>query len=98
MIWPTVSRVSFACEFDSRDGRITNMATAFGAVTGTLLRYKELEAMLLGKTVVEARFLKPDYLRSYADRLVHTQGLVSEEYRRDVCMNLLDTFLTKFGI
>ena len=98
MIWPTVSRVSFACEFDSRDGRITNVATAFGAVAGTVLRCKGLEAMLLGKTVAEARSLKSDCFRSYADRLVHTQGLVSEEYRRDVCMNLLDTFLTKFGI
>ena len=93
-----VSRVSFAGVFDSRDGRITNVAAAFGAVADTVLRYKEAEAMLIGKTLDEAKALKAYFLRSYSDRLLLTQGRVSAEYRRDVCMNLLDAFLTKFGI
>lgn len=93
-----ISRVSFAGVFDSREGRITNVAAAFGAVAGTVLRYRDIEAMLLGKTVAEAGALKPDFLRAYSDRLVLTQGRVSAEYRRQVCLNLLSAFLAKFGI
>ena len=93
-----ISRVSFAGVFDTKDGKITNVAAAFGAVADTVLRYKDLEEMLLGKTTEEARALKESFLNSYAERMVLTQGRVSAEYRKKVCMNLLGDFLTKFGI
>lgn len=93
-----ISRVSFAGVFDCSEGRISNVAAAFGAVADTVLRYKELEAMLIGKTIEEAKALKGETLRAYAEHMDFTQGRVSAEYRRDVCMNLLDAFLTKFGI
>lgn len=93
-----ISRVSFAGVFAMADGRITNVAAAFGAVADTVLRYRDIEAMLIGKTLDEARAMKADYLRAYADRMVLTRGRVSAEYRKNVCMNLLNDFLTKFGI
>ena len=93
-----ISRVSFAGVFAAEGGRITNVAAAFGVVADTVLRYKDIEATLLGKTVDEAKALKEDYLKAYADRMVLTRGRVSAEYRKTVCMNLLRDFLTKFGI
>lgn len=93
-----ISRVSFAGVFAAEDGRITNVAAAFGAVADTVLRFRDIEAMLLGKTIEEAKALKEDYLRAYAGRLVLTRGRVSAEYRKNVCMNLLGDFLAKFGI
>ncbi|MBE6909825.1 MAG: molybdopterin dehydrogenase [Ruminococcaceae bacterium] len=93
-----ISRVSFAGVFAAKDGKITNVAAAFGAVADTVLRYRDIEAMLIGKTVDEAKALKADYLKAYAERMVLTRGRVSAEYRKSVCMNLLDGFLTKFGI
>ena len=93
-----ISRVSFAGVFGLENGRITNVAAAFGAVADTVLRYKDLEAMLVGKTVEEAKALKADYLRAYAERMTLTRGRVSAEYRKNVCMNLLADFLTRFGI
>ena len=93
-----ISRVSFAGVFAAEDGRITNVAAAFGAVADTVLRYPDLEAMLLGKTIAEAKAMKDDYLRAYAGRMALTRGRVSAEYRKNVCMNLLSDFLTKFGI
>ena len=80
------------------DGKITRISAAFGAVADTVLRYKDIEAMLIGKTIEEAKALKADYLKAYADRMVLTRGRVSAEYRKNVCMNLLGDFLTKFGI
>ena len=93
-----ISRVSFAGVFACEDGRITNVAAAFGAVADTVLRYKDIEATLIGKTVEEARSMKADYLKAYAERMVLTRGRVSAEYRKSVCMNLLGNFLAKFGI
>lgn len=93
-----ISRVSFAGVFAQEDGRIANIAAAFGAVADTVLRYKDIEQMLIGKTIGEARALKTDYLNAYSARMALTQGRVSAEYRKAVCMNLLGDFLTKFGI
>lgn len=93
-----ISRVSFAGVFAEKDGKITNIAAAFGAVADTVLRFKDLEAMLLGKTIEEAKALKKDYLAACADRMQLTRGRVSAEYRKDVCMNLLGEFLTSQGI
>lgn len=54
--------------------------------------------MLIGKTKEEAKAEKEAFLAAYADRMVLTQGRVSAEYRKDVCLNLLRAFLEKFGI
>ena len=93
-----ISRVSFAGVFAEEDGKITNVAAAFGAVADTVLRYPDIEAMLIGKTIEEAKAMKADYIKAYSDRMVLTRGRVSAEYRKSVCMNLLGEFLTKFGI
>ena len=93
-----ISRISFAGVFAEENGRITNVAAAFGAVSGTVLRYKDLESRLIGRTLEEAKAVKADYLRAYADRMVLTRGRVSAEYRKAVCMNLLGDFLSTFGI
>ncbi len=93
-----ISRVSFAGVFAMEDGKITNVAAAFGAVADTVLRYRDIEAMLIGKTIDEAKALKGSYLDAYAQRMVLTRGRVSAEYRKTVCMNLLEDFLTRFDI
>ena len=93
-----ISRVSFAGVFSMQDGKITNIAAAFGAVSDTVLRFKDLESMMVGKSLEEAGRLREQYLKAYADRMVLTQGRVSAEYRKTVCMNLLGDFLTRFGI
>ncbi len=93
-----ISRVSFVGIFAEEEGKITNVAAAFGAVADTVLRYKDIEAKLIGKTKEEAKALKEAYLNEYSERMVLTRGRVSSEYRKDVCLNLLKEFLTRFGI
>ena len=93
-----ISRVSFAGVFAQEGGRITNVAAAFGAVADTVLRYPDLEARLIGRTIEEAKAVKEDHLKAYADRMALTRGRVSAEYRKRVCMNLLSDFLSFYGI
>lgn len=93
-----ISRVSFAGILSVENGVITRFAAGFGAVADTVLRYRDLETMLIGKTVAEAKAAKADVLKAYSDKLVLTRGRVSAEYRKTVCMNLLGDFLMEKGI
>lgn len=93
-----ISRVSFAGILSVENGVITRFTAGFGAVADTVLRYHDLESMLVGKTIKEANAIKPNVLKAYSDKLVLTRGRVSAEYRKTVCMNLLSDFLAEKGI
>ncbi len=90
-----ISRISFAGVWKIEDGRIAKLAIAFGAVAGTVLRFPENEELLIEKTVREAQDLRDMFVQSYADKLVLTRGRVSAEYRRSVCLNLLNQCLDR---
>ncbi len=93
-----ISRVSFAGLLDVAEGKIVRFAAAFGAVADTVLRFKDLEATLIGKTLEEAKAAKADLLAAYSEKMVLTRGRVSAEYRKTVCLNLLKDFLEEKGI
>ena len=93
-----ISRVSFAGVMDVRGGKIANCAVAFGAISDVIIRRGDIDAMLINKTVKEARALRAYYLDAYATVITPIRGRVSEKYRKDVCMNLLEAFLEFAGI
>lgn len=93
-----ISRVSFAGIFGAENGVITRFSAAFGAVADTVLRFPELEAMVIGKTTAEAKAMRGELLAAYGEKLNLKQGRVSAAYRKQVCLNLMDAFLTQFGI
>lgn len=93
-----ISRVSFAGLLEVSDNTVQHCATAFGAVSDVILRRSDIDAMLIGKTEEEAKACKADYLKAYEEAIVPIRGRVSEEYRKDVCMNLLRDFLNTMGI
>lgn len=93
-----ISRVAFAGVFAMEGDRISKVAVAFGAVASTFLRFKAIEEKLIGKTLEEARALKEEYISLYDKATVFTEGRVSAEFRKEVCMNLLRDFLSQNGI
>ncbi len=93
-----ISRLSFAGLMTIENGTIAHCATAFGAVSDVIIRREDLDAMLVGKTVEEAKAEKAAYLKAFDTAIVPIRGRVSEEYRKNVCLNLLGDFLTQFGI
>jgi len=66
---------------------------AFGAVSDVIIRRDDIDAMLIGKTVENAKALLADYLDAYDKAIKPIRGRVSEKYRKTVCMNLLRDFL-----
>ena len=93
-----ISRISFAGILDVVDGVIVNCAVAFGAVIDVIIRFDEIDKMLIGKTIEEAKKLKDAYIAAYDKAIVPRRGRVGVEYRKDVCMNLLRDFLDVNGI
>ncbi|MCL2215742.1 MAG: FAD binding domain-containing protein [Defluviitaleaceae bacterium] len=93
-----ISRVSFAGIMDIKNGVIQNNATAFGAVSDVIIRLDTIDNMLIGKTIEEAKKLRGDYIQAIGDAIVPTRGRVGIEYRKDVCINLLKSFLEVSGI
>ncbi|WP_371372438.1 xanthine dehydrogenase family protein subunit M [Sporomusa aerivorans] len=93
-----ISRVSFAGILNVFAGKIASCRTAFGAVSDVIIRRANIDAMLAGKTLAEARALKPAYLAAYDQAIVPIRGRISAEYRKAVCMNLLQDFLASKGV
>jgi len=93
-----ISRVAFAGLLTVENDIIRYCATAYGSVSDVIIRREDLDAMLIGKTVEQAKELKKDYLTAYHEAIVPIRGRVSAEYRKTVCLNLLEEFLTSFGI
>jgi len=93
-----ISRISFAGLADIRDGRIAHLAVAFGAVSDVIIRRDDIDSMLIGKTVDEAKALKAGYINEYENAVKPIRGRVSEAYRKEVCMNLLKDFLEFSGL
>ena len=93
-----ISRVAFSGLMDFEGDTITHCAAAFGAVSDTVIRRGDIDAILIGKTIDQAKAVKGDYIAAYEEAIQPTRGRVSVEYRKAVCINLLKDFLTSFGI
>lgn len=88
-----ISRVSFAAILDVQEGKIVKCMTAFGAVSDVIISRRDIDQMFVGKTIEEAKAIKETYLTSYNEAIVPIRGRISAEYRKHVCMNLLEDFL-----
>jgi CO/xanthine dehydrogenase FAD-binding subunit len=93
-----ISRMGFAALFHEENGIIKHISVAFGAVEPTIVRRPEIDKMLIGKTITEAKELKAAYLSAYDNAINPSAGRVSKEYRKTLCMNLLKDFLEKNGV
>jgi CO/xanthine dehydrogenase FAD-binding subunit len=93
-----IARTSFAGIMDISDNIIRNCATAFGAVIDVIIRRGDIDEMLIGKSIEEAKALRDSYLSAYEEAIKPRRGRVGIEYRKDVCMNLLRDFLESNGI
>jgi CO/xanthine dehydrogenase FAD-binding subunit len=94
-----ISRIAFAATISiDSSNTIQNLCTAFGAISNVIISEKQIDGILIGKTLAEAKKLKPVYIDAYDKAILPIKGRVSVEYRKSVCMNLLRDFLESKGI
>lgn len=94
-----ISKLSFVGIFLEEKGVIKKVACAFGAVGPTVVRSKEIEAMLVGKTLKEANVIKDEVISKYSE-LIHPidDQRSTAIYRKKVALNLYQDFLESNGI
>lgn len=88
-----ISRIAFAGTYLVKDGVIEDISAAVIGGAAKFQRFKDIEKILIGKTVDELRANIDEYVKLYSEKYIFTRGRVSAEYRRTVCMNLTKDFL-----
>ena len=90
-----IAKLSFAGICRVEDNVLCEIRLAFGAVDLTVVRSRELEAKMRGLTLAELAAKKNEILKEYAALLQPIDDQRSTAaYRRQVCLNLLEEFLT----
>ncbi len=94
-----ISKLSFVGLINIENEQIKDLACAFGAVGPTVVRSKELESILIGKTLKEAKEIKEEVMNKYNEiiRPIDDQRSTAL-YRKKVSLNLLQDFLETNGI
>lgn len=88
-----ISFITFAGLLEEENGVIKKIAVSFGSVSDAIVRFRDIDNILIGKTIEEAKELKETIIEKYNTALVTVDGRVKKEYCRQVCMNLLRDFL-----
>lgn len=90
-----IAKLSFAGICRVEENVLCEIRLAFGAVGLTVVRSRELEAKMRGLTLAELAAKKNEILKEYAALLQPIDDQRSTAaYRRQVCLNLLEDFLT----
>jgi CO/xanthine dehydrogenase FAD-binding subunit len=87
-----IARLSFAGLFAAEDGIVAHNAVAVGAISDMIIRLKELDEMIVGLSIEEAKRAVPAVLDQYSKAISPTQGRVSSEYRKEACLSLLKDY------
>ncbi len=90
-----ISKLSFLGLMKWEDTIIRDVRICFGSVSVTAVRRRELEEKIIGLSIEELRNRKPVIISEYAEfiRPIDDQRSTAA-YRKKVCLNLLDDFLT----
>jgi len=94
-----ISKVSFAGAARIEEGILKDIRFAFGAVYKTVVRSKEVEESLIGRTISELQTAIPT-IKKKMDALIHPidDQRSNKKYRRLVALNLLETFLKDLSL
>lgn len=89
-----ISKCSFAGILHMDGERVVDFRAAFGAVGTTVVRSRSIEASLAGTSAADAAGMIPGLLDAYGALLSPIDDARSTaDYRRAVCLNLLEAFL-----
>lgn len=89
-----ISKLSFTGAVTKQNGFIEDVRIAFGAVGPTIVRRKEIENHVIGKTSEEVKEIIPQLLKEYEPFIRPIDDQRSNKiYRKKVSLNLLKEFL-----
>ena len=91
----SISKITFAGGYQVEDGVIKDFRMAFGSVSITCVRRKEIEAKYIGMSVEELKKHTDDILEDMSKFVTPiTDQRSTKEYRYKVAMNILKDFIS----
>ncbi len=91
-----LTKCSITAAAKVKGGRIDDLSIAFGAVGPVIIWDREIEKRLIGLKVDEIDNLKESIVKDYSSIIIPIDDQRSTAvYRKQVCLNLLDEFLTE---
>lgn len=92
----SLSKASFIGMASFENEKVSDIKIAFGAVAPTVVRSRDLEKKMIGKTRQETQSLYFDVYSEY-DKLIKPidDSRSSKKYRKDVCLRILKEFFGK---
>lgn len=93
-----LAKLSFLAMAEIKDNKINDIRISFGAVAPTIVKSKEIENEIIAKSLNDEKINKDELIKSY-DKLIKPidDQRSTKEYRKTVCLNLLDNFLEKIN-
>lgn len=89
-----ISKVSFICGITLDGDVITDLRLAFGAVSPTVVRSREIERKYIGKTKSEIKTMIDEIQQEYLPLIQPiTDQRSNKQYRNQVCGNLIRDFI-----
>jgi len=94
----SLTKAAFQGMADIEQGKLTDVRIAFGSVAPTIVRSREIEKTMIGKSVEEIKEEIPEILAKYAPLIRPIDDARSSAaYRKKVCLRLLEDFLRKMS-
>lgn len=91
-----ITKVSFVGACHLKEGKVRDMRIAFGSIGVTVLRKRELEQKMIGRTLSEIAEQKEEIVAAYMEWIHPIDDQRSTaNYRKTVCRNLLSDFLSE---
>ncbi len=91
-----ISKLSFAAAYTEENGVIKDIRMSFGAVYMTVVRSRELEEKLIGKTIKEIKNMEDEIVAMYLPLIKPINDQRSNiAYRKRVSENLIRDFIAK---
>ena len=89
-----ISKLSFVGAYQEKDGILTDIRVAFGAVNIYVVRDSAIENKIIGKTISEIKNIKEEIINWYEPLIKPIDDQRSNKfYRKEVALNLLRDFI-----
>lgn len=91
-----LAKLSFLGMAEIKDEKVQDIRISFGAVAPTIVKSKEIENEIIAKSLKGEKIDKDELIKSY-DKLIRPidDQRSTKDYRKAVCLNLLNSFLDK---
>ena len=91
----SISKITFAGGYTVEEGKVIDLRIAFGSVSITVVRHREIEQKYIGMTVEELHSNVDNIIKDYSKFVTPISDQRStKEYRFKVAMNILKDFIS----